>query len=45
MGMLAAAISNPPLRHVNLDVNKDGVWNPADQGLVASFIGGGQCPG
>ncbi len=45
MGMLAAAISNPPLRHVNLDVNKDGVWNPADQGLVASFIGGGQYPG
>jgi subtilisin family serine protease len=45
MGMLAAAITNIPQRHVNLDVNKDGVWNPADQGLVASLVApSGQCP-
>ena len=45
MGMLATAISNPAFRIVNLDVNKDGVWNPADQGIVASFISpAGQCP-
>ena len=46
MGMLATAISNPAFRIVNVDVNKDGVWNPADQGIVASFISpAGQCPG
>ncbi len=46
MGMLATAITNPAFRVVSVDVNKDGVWNPADQGLVASFISpSGQCPG
>ncbi len=45
MGMLATAITNPAFRIRNVDVNKDGVWNPADQGLVASFISpSGQCP-
>jgi hypothetical protein len=45
MGMLATAIANPSFRLPNLDVNKDGMFNPADQGLVASFISpGGQCP-
>lgn len=45
MGMLAAAISNPTFRIPNIDVNKDGAFNPADQGLVASFISpSGQCP-
>ncbi len=44
MGMLAAAIANPAKRHLNLDVNKDGAWNPADQGRVASLISpSGQC--
>ncbi len=46
MGMLATAIGNVAFRVVSVDVNKDGVWNPADQGLVASFISpSGQCPG
>ncbi len=46
MGMLASAIVDVTKHHVNIDVNKDGVWNPADQGLVASFISpAGQCPG
>lgn len=46
MGMLAAAIANVSLRHVNLDVNKDGFYNPADSGFVSSFISpSGQCPG
>ncbi len=46
MGMLAAAIGNVMFRVVSVDVNKDGAWNPADQGLVASFISpAGQCPG
>lgn len=45
MGMLASAISNPLFRIPNIDVNKDGAWNPADSGLVASFISpSGQCP-
>ena len=42
-GMLAQAVSVPAKRHVNLDVNKDGVWNIGDIGFVASFFG--QCPG
>ncbi len=46
MGMLATAISNVSFRVVSVDVNKDGAWNPADQGIVASFISpSGQCPG
>ncbi len=46
MGMLASAIGNVMFRVVSVDVNKDGAWNPADQGLVASFISpAGQCPG
>lgn len=46
MGMLASAIANITFRVVSVDVNKDGAWNPADQGIVASFISpGGQCPG
>lgn len=46
MGMLSSAISNSSMRHPNTDVNKDGFWNPADQGIVAGFITpSGQCPG
>ncbi len=46
MGMLATAIGNVAFRVVSVDVNKDGAWNPADQGLLASFISpSGQCPG
>ncbi len=45
MGMLASAIANPTFRTKNVDVNKDGAWNPADQGIVASLrVPFGQCP-
>ncbi len=45
MGMLASAIGNPTFRIANVDINKDGAWNPADQGILAGFIApAGQCP-
>lgn len=42
-GMLAVGISGKVAYHSNVDVNKDGVLNPADQGMVASFRVGSRC--
>ena len=36
--MLASAIGNVVFRVVSVDVNKDGVWNPADQGLFDQHL-------
>lgn len=40
MGLLAAEIlrAPPPAKLANMDVNKDGVLNPADSGIVASLF-------
>jgi hypothetical protein len=43
--MLAAGISNAVPYHPNIDLDKSGVLNSGDQGLMASFISpSGQCP-
>lgn len=44
MGLLSAEIvrAAPPPKLVNMDMNKDGVLNPADSGFVASKFGA--CP-
>jgi hypothetical protein len=44
MGLLAAEISRPapPAKISNMDLNKDGAWNPADSGYLASRFGA--CP-
>ena len=43
-GMLAVAIANPAMRHVNVDVNKDGAWNVGDMGVLMTLFGTTNCP-
>lgn len=38
-GLVAQAVSDPARRHVNIDINKDGVFNVGDVGLVAISFG------
>lgn len=42
-GLVALAVGSPAMRHVNVDLNKDGAWNVGDIGFVALHFG--QCPG